>query len=628
MDFRRARPLAVALTVAALAFAAHRALAPLAETDLFFHLKLGEIILARHRIPFRNLFSFTYPDHPDPDLAWGFQVLVALLHRAGGFSAIVVGKAVLFVAALALVIRSARRGGASALGAAAAATLAVLACEQRLVERPHLVTFVGLGALGLGLVEAERGRDRLHLAPLGTLVWANFHAGVFLAPGVLGLYGAGLAIDRALARRGGHTVAGPSLARLAILGALCAAATFATPAGTRLPSYLIWHTGLDSTRVIEEFRRADPWDDPWLFVLGGACGLAVLVAPEARRARRLLPLLAVGWLAVRSVRFAAEWSLLAAPLAADGFSRLERALGSRRIRAALAAAGLAALAAVTVAERRARGFAIGLDPDVVPFAAIDFVTRSGLRERLYHDLDVGCYLAWEGWPRFRVFQDARLPAYPDDFHRALDEPSPAAFDALLRRFSVDAALIAEPAINMRAGAFDPEEWALVYRARDALVFARRIEAHRDLIERLEIPLRVRFDFDHGSTVEPIARPPARSPVPRCAWQRRLAAALEGEGDPDRALSARARALDDRCLAPDEEAEVRYHLGARLQRDGRLAEAAAQYDLALARRPDDARALANRGFARLTSDRAAAEADLRRALALDPTRDDVRRALAR
>src|SRR5262249_54719296 len=158
-------------------------------------------------------------------------------------------------------------------------------------------------------------------------------------------------------------------------------------------------------------------------------------APAVRAWRRLLPAIVVFALAWRSVRFAAEWAFLAAPIAATGLSALGRV---RRIEGA-AAAALGALIAV---ERRDAPPPLALADDVGPFEAIDFVTRNGLRDRLYADLDVGCYLLWEGWPRHRVFQDARLPAYPDAFHRALDETplQPAAFDALLSRYGVDAAL--------------------------------------------------------------------------------------------------------------------------------------------------------------------------------------------
>src|SRR5213083_2283426 len=44
---------------------AELSLRPMAESDLFFRIKAGEQILTQHRLPGRNLFSFTYPDYPD-----------------------------------------------------------------------------------------------------------------------------------------------------------------------------------------------------------------------------------------------------------------------------------------------------------------------------------------------------------------------------------------------------------------------------------------------------------------------------------------------------------------------------------------------------------------------------------
>jgi hypothetical protein len=98
----------------------------------------------------------------------------------------------------------------------------------------------------------------------------------------------------------------------------------------------------------------------------------------------------------------------------------------------------------------------------------------------------------------------------------------------LTRFGVDTALIDDPDINMRAGDFDPDEWALVFRDDDALVFARRTLAHEAVIRTFEIPLRVRFRFVGGSHVEPIWQPPVRSPVPSTEWTRRLAVELYAE----------------------------------------------------------------------------------------------------
>ena len=311
-------------------------------------------------------------------------------------------------------------------------------------------------------------------------------------------------------------------------------------------------------------------------------------------------------LAARSVRFVAEFALVAAPLVAGGLDRLLRAHAARVAAARATAFAVAAALACTIVAERAADPSLGLAPpglaaDVVPFDAIDFVTATGLRARLFHDLDVGCYLAWQGWPRWRVFEDARLPAYPDEFHRALDATNdPSAFDALLRRFGVDAALVVEPGTNRRSGSFDPDEWALVWRRPTALVFARRTPAHAALIAADEIPLAVTFRWEDGMHTAPLPTPPARSPVARCEWDRRLAAVLDGDGDFDRALDARADALARGCLAPTDEADTRFYLAARLQRQGDLARAAAEYDRVLTLRPTDPRARINRAWAILPS----------------------------
>ena len=143
-----------AVWAALLGVVTHLALVPLVETDLFFHLKLGQLIVERHAIPFINLFSFTYPAHADPDLCWAFQVLVAGVYGAAGFSGIVVLKTALIVAAAAVGVGAARIVAQEAIGdatrgltvacaaeleAAVAAQVGVGASRVRdLLSSPHL----------------------------------------------------------------------------------------------------------------------------------------------------------------------------------------------------------------------------------------------------------------------------------------------------------------------------------------------------------------------------------------------------------------------------------------------------------------------------------------------------------
>jgi tetratricopeptide (TPR) repeat protein len=166
-----------------------------------------------------------------------------------------------------------------------------------------------------------------------------------------------------------------------------------------------------------------------------------------------------------------------------------------------------------------RVFDIGMEPDLVPLAAVDFVEKNGLRERMYNDLEVGSYLTWRGWPRYRVFQDPRINGYPDSFHAVLRRAdlSRGEWQSLLDDFAVTSALVTFPSVNPRGALFNPSLWGLVYRANDGLVFVRR-----PLPDNLpEIPLTFAYSLAGGLVAKPLGEQPAGARTSHCEWQRRV-----------------------------------------------------------------------------------------------------------
>lgn len=628
---RNARATEIAALAGLLLFVAGRCLVPMDETDLFFNLRLGEIILAHHAVPRTNLLSFTFPDARDINLGWIFQIVLALAYRAGGIAATVLLKTTFVLATFALLYRVARRRGAHPAAAAAALALAAWAAEPRFVERPHLVTFVGLAYLLLALERAEAGRLRALIAmiPLG-LVWANANSCFFLAPVVLALYATGAFFDH---RRQPRQPRQRQIdaRRAALLAAALVPLIFATPSGAGALTYIANHWRMPWLRPLQEYRPASwPLDGPFFFVVAG---VVLAVALPSRRLRWALPVLVLGVLGARRIRFVAEFALLAGPLIAVALTDLG-ARAARRVprRPYATVAVVAALAGLTLvprlaAVRRGERFAdLGLEPGLVPEAAIHFVDDNGLRGRMYNDLEVGSYLTWQGWPQHRVFQDPRINGYPQAFHAILrrDDLSRDEWQNLLDRFAVTTALVSYPDLNPRAALFAPERWALVYRDSNALVFASRRPEFDGLIARAELPLTFEYVRGLGVTARPLAGRPARSTVRDCVWQKRLGDAFFEMGDDTAAREAYAAA----AKAPD-----------CLDATSRAAAAIARGDLAL-RTGDalaaveayaglsDPHARANRGLALMTLGRAReAEIDLRAALAIDPAQPEARLAQA-
>jgi tetratricopeptide (TPR) repeat protein len=332
-------------------------------------------------------------------------------------------------------------------------------------------------------------------------------------------------------------------------------------------------------------------------------------------------LIALAWLGAFRIRFVAEFSILAGPALAVTASRLPQ-----RGRALTWSAAAALLALTVVPRAQAawagfRWFDIGIEADLVPEAAIAFVDRHGLRARMYNDLEVGSYLTWQGWPRFRVFQDPRINGYPESFHAVLrrSDLSREEWQHLLDGFSVDAALLTYPGVNPRGAWFDPEKWALVYRAGDGLVFTRRLPERAALIAELEIPLGFSYAAA-GLQPVPLLQRPAEATIADCEWQRRLGDFQRSAGDDRAALRAYQSALaapTGTCLDSGWQAGVRQTLGAVALRLGELARAAALLDGLPA--PE---ARSNHGFALLGLGQAeSALADFDAALAASPANDE-------
>jgi len=582
------------------------------ETDLFFNLRLGEIVIGSGRVPTENLLSFTHPHAMDVNLAWLFQIVLALVHRAAGIPGTVLLKTAFILGTWTVLFRAAVRRGAEPALAAVVLALAAWAAEPRFVERPHLVTFLGLALLLLAIERAEVGKPRMLwlLVPAG-LVWANGNSCYFLAPAVLILYAFG-------ARRDGLVI---ESRRALLVALLMIPFMFATPSGFHCLSYIANHFRMPYLRPLQEYRHAQwPLDGPFFFLAAGLVLVWLLPRvlaklPRAVTRRALVPCVVLGALGAFRIRFVAEAAMLAGPVLAVAATRLLPRWRYRHLVAGTLLAALAVGPRVSAVAGGGRVLDLGMEPDLLPLAAIDFVEEHGLRERMYNDLEVGSFLTWRGWPRYRVFQDPRINGYPDDFHALLRRAdlTRTKWQGFLDGFGVTSALVSYPSVNPRGALFDPALWALVYRASDGLVLARR-PLRRGLNE---IPLTFAYSATNGLRAVPLALPPASAEVSLCEWKRGLGDYHRAAGEAVAALAEYEAAL----AGPDEPScpsRARAAAGALALQLGDPSKAATLLEGA-----SDEVARTNHGFALLRLGRGAeALVDFDAVLAGDATNDEA------
>jgi hypothetical protein len=168
---------------------------PMADFDVWWHLRTGQLILETGAVPRTDLFGYANADRPWIDIHWLYQVGVALLYRVGGVSALVLLKAAAGAGIVGLSML-ARRPDHRAWSLALAWVPGVLMLSGRLSERPELVSLVLLAAYLVVLARAPQAPRRLWLLPALQMLWVNCHGFFVMGPLLLLAYATEWGVDR------------------------------------------------------------------------------------------------------------------------------------------------------------------------------------------------------------------------------------------------------------------------------------------------------------------------------------------------------------------------------------------------------------------------------------------------
>src|SRR5512143_2146810 len=254
------------------------------DPDFYWHLKTGEYIVAHGALPQADVFSYTNLGRPWVLHEWLFQVLIYLLHAAGGDLGIK-GVVALILAACfwfcyAICERILEGDQAKAL------IVALLYCSiiTGVAPRPHLFTFLFFALFLYLLLGFKYFGDtrRLWLIPLVMVFWANLHGGFFIGLVLVWLFILGEWFTDYLAGNA-DPLKRRRLKLLTLTGVAALLATLANPEFIRYWLYPFQVIGMDASKgVIEEWRSPDfhqPIFAYWLVVVASFFA-AMIYAPR------------------------------------------------------------------------------------------------------------------------------------------------------------------------------------------------------------------------------------------------------------------------------------------------------------------------------------------------------------
>ncbi|HEY2732609.1 MAG TPA: hypothetical protein VGI70_01425 [Polyangiales bacterium] len=470
-------PLLLALYV----LAPHR----VSDADALSRLATGRLLAHGLQLPASDPFTFSNPSAPFGDPEWlGDLLLYGVFDRFG--DAGLQDFALLMAAlgyALALGLGMAFGGGAWGMSVLLLSTLPAVAPRVSARNDVHLLWIVPLFAwLALRAREQRSHRSSLFaLFALGWL-WANLHASFVL--------GVPLAIAALLDAREYKRVL-PWLALLAYL-----ALPFAGLGGSSSYRQLIDH----SVGAAVYRSLISEWQSP--LASGGVLAvlplhlltlLGMAIFWRERKRVRWLPLamFVIGVvLAYRSRRFLPLMAAMIAPALGVGLSGLRRDLPRRAQRVLQIAASLCVLAYCALGLRSLlhRGPSPVFGDRDSPERAAEFMRdHAPAGSRVANLFNDGPWLVFLSAPRVQHYLDPRNNLGAAWLERYVDEvlADPAKFDAEVSRLAITLALVR---FDERRGAVLAQhvaasnQWSLVYWDGTHALYARRVEADRELID--------------------------------------------------------------------------------------------------------------------------------------------------
>ena len=464
-------------------------LAPYLNTDLWWHLRTGQMIVSSGSIPDRDTLSFTADGARWLNHEWLAEVAFFKVHEMAGILGLLIVVASIVTAAFSVMYIRMRVRGASPLIALVVLVCAWIASINSIYLRIQPFTLLLLAVYLLLLDEFRRTARRKLLLPLPALMllWANVHGGfaVGLAVIVIALVGA------ALDRRSGNSSLGPRDIR-ALLVCLIAStlASLATPGGLETLLYPFrFVTPNFFTENINESQRpgfADPISLAFELLLLGLIASALVRKKPVSWADALL-ILGFTHLGLSQLRHMSVFAFAAAPVlagfATDAMSIMREGKAASTLRPA--GRGLAALhitillAALLVLGAIASQY---LSEDTLrsvehkdyPAAACDFLRSGEWGTNIIADYRWGGYILWNLGPPFRTFIDGRADTvFAESTFRTylrIFSLQPG-WEAALRNSAADLVLV-EPQSRLAAAISNGGEWKELYRDAVAVVFGR------------------------------------------------------------------------------------------------------------------------------------------------------------
>lgn len=410
------------------------------DTDVWWHLKVGEYIFEHRTVPKTDIFSFSNTGHEWIAHEWGAELLYYSAYKTGGFLGLFGLNLVILSANYFLFGRLVYRAAAKDL---TVTTVVVVICAVFTavfwVFRPHLAAYL-LFISFLSVLEMYRdGKNLLWLLPPLMALWVNIHGSFIMGIVLIGIYLISGLFSINFGRLVSRKWSLGERKNLVITLLLVIAAVAVNPNTTKMYYYPFFT--LNSEAIMESITE---WSSPdfhlpifkaflaYLFVVY----VTLVISQKTMDFKDILMLGLFTYLAMYGARNMGLFMFVTGPIWAErlagflshGRPQKQVVVLNWMVLAGVVFYGIYSLPSQTPVEEK-------VNREWFPYQAVKYMKKNGLKGTLFNNYDWGGYLLWTRFPDNTIFIDGRSDVYEDRVlpeYMRITKLKPDAYDLLLK----------------------------------------------------------------------------------------------------------------------------------------------------------------------------------------------------
>jgi hypothetical protein len=410
---------------------------PLRRLDLWWHIKVGEIIFNRGQIPTTDLFSFTEYGKEFAYPNWLAEVTFFVILNVGGLELLIVLNTLIIVLTFIVVLKTAFVAKVNPRLFAVFMLIPAISFAMYSNLRTQTFAFLFLALFMLVLWNYRlKSKKYIWFLPILMIVWVNIHGSYIIGLGVVAVFLGGESF-RYVVRRwtNDHDVLDRSaISRLVIVLFLVVVATLINPYGGDIYRY-VQQVGSDPSSQI----FVTEWQPPRItniqhvlsFYLPFLATTLIFIYSRSQPDWTEIVLFGVFTLfGFTAVRNGIWFTIVMTPIAARHLVHVSVPLimyrrhvtnSLRPVEAPVTAGVIGILVAITVLfspwVRPHLGVAVlrpSLVDEQIPLEAFAYIEQHGISGRMFHHQDFGDYIIWRLWPQLYTFIDGRVHLFSLD----------------------------------------------------------------------------------------------------------------------------------------------------------------------------------------------------------------------